>query len=72
MTLRILSNQEKTTISETLKKYGFLLEGGSKENGIYHLSLNTHGAATIGHNIGSELKQLLKAKAIFLQGVRIG
>ncbi|MFQ8988437.1 MAG: hypothetical protein ACLR6T_07120 [Intestinibacter sp.] len=71
MTLRILSDREKAIISKRLKKYGYLLEGGSVEDGNYHLSLNTHGAATTGNNLGPDLKSLLNAKSIFLQGIKI-
>lgn len=71
MTLRILNDREKDIISKRLKKYGYLLSGGSVENGIYHLGLNTRGAATVGSNLGPDLKNCLNAKAVFLNGKQI-
>lgn len=71
MTLRILNDREKATISKRLKKYGYLLAGGSVQDGSYHLSLDTHGASTVGNNLGHDLKSLLNANAIFLDGIRI-
>ena len=71
MTLRSLNDREKDVISEKLKMYGFILNGGSVESGVYHLSLNTHGAATIGNNLGAELKKILNAKTIFVSGIQI-
>ena len=71
MALRVLDNREKTAISKFLKSYGYLLDGGSVEDGVYHLGLNKRGCSTVGKNLGPGLKNLLNAKAVFLEGKQI-
>ena len=70
-----LNRSEQSAVQKALKLYGYDLDGGSVEildsgKTRAYISLDIHGAATIGSTVGQRIRNILNVDEILINGCK--